>query len=298
MPVKAPVAALPAAPPVVSLISSAEIVNESEARWEAGFSFEPETCGTGVIGSVDPCSSDTKAVAGSDGSVDVEPIGLFAGDSCSSFGFGSRDWQARARRKLIACESNLIEDELWNGTLARANGWDNKFLASLDSDVVTDGAETPLRALACLEQALAECNCGGQGMIHAMPQVVTHWVNLNLVRRHTSTIEGRGQVSRLETELGTIVVPGSGYDGSGPPGVVDGAPTPAADGSIWAYATSRVHIRLGPIMVVPSDHTDALNRSTNLITYRAERLAATTWDCCHVAAEINLDLCGIGGPGS
>ena len=294
MPPKDAVRSQPAAPPILSLLSSAEVVVETE-RWEGGFSHEPEVCGAGVTGSFDPCVVHTKEVATGTGSIDVEPFGVFAGDSCSPYGLAARDFLGRARRKLASCESNLIESELWRGTLARAAtpDWPNKYLAHLDSDVLTDSPTTPRRALACLEQALAECNCGSQGMIHAMPQIVTEWVAEGFLRR--VTVDGREQ---LHTYLDTIVVPGSGYDGSGPPGVVDGPPTSAADGSIWAYATGMVHIRLAPVVVTPSSNEEALDRVTNLITYRAERLVAATFDCCHAAVELDIDLCGIGGAGS
>jgi hypothetical protein len=271
------------------LLSSSIVVSENE-RWQGGFSHEPESCGTPNIGIYDPCESPTRTVdENSDGLQDVEPFIVWAGESCTSIGSLHREWKPRAERKLIACESNQIESELWRGDLSIARGWGNKRLASLDSDVLTDTATTPVRALSCLEQALAGCNCGGRGMIHAMPQIITLWSENGLVRR-----EG----NLLLTAMDTIVVPGSGYDGSGPPPSADAAPTPAADGSIWAYATGMVHIRLDTINVIPDSFDAALNRSTNKITFIAERLVSATWDCCHFAVELDVDLCGIGGPGS
>lgn len=284
MPPKAAVMALPAVPPLYSLLTASPPVNENETRWEAGFAYEPESCGQSSMGILDPCSGDEKPVAGGSGAVSVEPFTIFAGDACSSYGFASRDWKGRAARKLAACESKLIESELWRGDLARASVWDNKYLASNDATIVTSSPATPLEALACLEQSLADCNCGGQGMIHATPQVITHWANEGRIRS-----EG----GRLLTILGTIIVPGSGYDGSGP-AATPGGPPVAPSGSVWAYATGMVAIRLGPVTVIPDATSEAMDRATNFITVRAERVAAASWDCCQMAAEIALTSCETG----
>lgn len=288
MPPKEAVRALPASPPLISLLSSAEVITEPDSRWESGVSYEPEMCGNDRTGTMGVCNltSQSKTVALGGGAVDVESFIVWAGDSCSSFGFASRDWQGRARRKLAACESRLVERELWRGELSRGHApdWPNKYLAHSDSDIVTTSQTTPLNALACLEQALAECNCGSQGMIHATPQLVTHWASQQLVRR-----EG----NKIFTTLGTVVVPGSGYDGSGPAASAGGDPVAPA-GSIWAYATGMVHIRLGPVVPMPNNLNEALNRATNTITYYAERIVEVSWDCCHMAAEIDLDSCDVG----
>ncbi len=85
----------------------------------------------------------------------------------------------------------------------------------------------------------------------------------------------------------------AGYDGSSPYGAA------AEDGSQWAYATGIPVVRLGPVAVYPDSLAEAINRSTNTVEYRAERLAAVGWDgCCHLAAELNLGWADIGGLGS
>jgi hypothetical protein len=83
---------------------------------------------------------------------------------------------------------------------------------------------------------------------------------------------------------------------------LDAAPVPPADGSIWAYATSLVEVRLGPVQDFPSTESDlrqVVDPSTNDYLFVAQQLAAVTFDpCCHAAAELDLPLCGIGGAGS
>lgn len=281
------ITAPPAAPPLVSLLTSAVVVTGAE-RWQGGFDYETETCGLDNTGTFDPCNTGSKTVVASNDTIEVEPFGIWVGESCSSLGAVTRDWQGRVRRKLLACQSRLIESELLLGTQARAASpdWPNKYLTQYTSDTLSAAAVTPTDALACLEEYLSSCNCGAQGMIHASRQVVTHWANNGLVQR-----EG----DKILSTVGTIIVPGSGYDGSGPATSVGGAPQAAADGSIWAYATGMVHVYLDDILITPGSIAHALDRTTNLITYRAERLVAYSWDCCHGAVEIDLETCGIGG---
>lgn len=279
------VLATPLAPPRVGLVASAHKPNDLDDRWTNGFQFLPESCGGGVD-VIDPCDAGTKSDGVNPDIVSYEPFGIVAADSCSTIGWKSRDWIGRAKRLLAACESKQIEAEFWTGTQAQASGWPNAFLASPEADELSSSPVTPLQALACLEQGLAECGCGGQGMIHATRQVVTEWVAQRLIFP-----EG----NQLLTAMGTVVVPGAGYDGSAPDG------SAAASGSIWAYGTGMVSVRRSAPEVVPGNTNQmemlvaSTNRATNFITVRAEELAAATWDrCCHLAVAIDLDLCAIG----
>ena len=111
-----------AEPPRVGLIAQARrIDDDTTSRWEQSFAFEPENCGANR-GIVDPCGSEEKALTGSQTIVDYEPYVVWAGDRCSAFGWNSRDYEARARRLLIACESKQIEEEFWTGEKAQAEG--------------------------------------------------------------------------------------------------------------------------------------------------------------------------------
>jgi hypothetical protein len=258
-------------------------VLEGSGRWENGLRYAPEGCGD-AAGTVDPCSTPTKTVsfASNPAVVEAEAFGVWAGDTCSTFGWQARDYIGRAKRLLLACQGKQVENEFWSGAQAQASGWPNPRLADPVADVVTPGAAvSPEMALRCLEQALAECSCG-PGMIHATPQLVTAWAVNYLVQRQPN-----GQIL---TVLGTPVVAGAGYDGSSRDG------EPQASGSVWAYGTGRVTVRLGDIEVIPGDLAQATDRENNTVTYRTERLAAVTFDpCCHVAARVDLELCAVGG---
>lgn len=287
-----PLAVIPsglATRPRTSLLTSGVPVIEGEqSRWENGVTFTPDACGTGGI--VDPCVTSAKAPDALPAAVEFEPFGVWTGVTCSTFGFQARDYQGQARRQLAAFQSRYIEREFWRGDQARTSAWPNRYLTHLDNDVLTAGATTPRQALACLEQALFECGFGQRGVIHATPQVVTEWAAENLVRREGGIIL---------TVLDTIVVAGSGYDGSGPQVAAGGAPVAAADGSVWAYATGMVEVRLSDVEVLTPSLREATDRSANTVTVIAERLAAVTFDqCCHFAAEMDLTVCDVGGAGS
>lgn len=284
----------PARPPRVGLLVSANRPTDGAASpertendkgtkwWKEGFSFKPEACASSGVS--DRCEiGSLDADSGAD-VVDFEPYLVWAGYECSTFGFNLDDYRGRAERALLACQSSQLEAELWSGTLARTGGPfdDNRYLSREDSDVVTapGSVPTPTDALALLEQALGDCNCGQQAMIHATRGVASLWHQGGALRRDGNL---------LLTVNDTIVVPGAGYDGSGPYG-------PAADGSVWAYATGIVDVRLAPVDVIPGDVQNARDRANNTITIYAERAAAATWDgCCHFAAEINAPMPDIAG---
>lgn len=282
------VLASPAAPPRTGLIASARELKRLEestttdgTRWENGFAWEPENYCSGN-GVADPCANATAKTVDSNRAVQThDPVALWAADKCSTLD-RTRDRTGRVRRRLLACQSKLLAGELWNGTGAIAFGFDdNKYLASPDSNVVSDGALAEVNALACLEEALAACSCG-RAMIHATPGLMTHWRASNLVERMGNL---------FVTANDTIVVADAGYTGDGPDG------RPAVEGSVWAYGTDLVEVRLGAIDTWPreNDSAEGMDLSPapdNLLTYRAERLAAATWDgCCHVAVEVDVNVC-------
>lgn len=283
---RTPVAPPFARPPVVGLLPTVRALTGETERWEAGFAFNPEQCGES--GRANPCGSTAREIADNPPVIEVEPFYVWAGDRCSPFD-QTRDRQARALRQLAASESFQLAEELWQGTLAQSetdpNGhpWPNAYLTSEASDVLSASPMSALDALACLEQGLGSCARGARGAIHAPRQVVTAWDNGGMLRREGALIL---------TIVDTLVIADAGYDGSGPYG-------PATDGHIWAYATGLPIVRLGPVDQQPKTERESIDIALNTIEYWAQREAAVTWDgCCHLAVEMNLPLCGIGGAGS
>jgi len=259
--------ARPILPPRVSLLSSAILVDEKDARWEAGFSYVPEGCG--VAGTMVACSSDARtAPNGCIASPAFEPFGIWATDAVSTFNFAWRDYAARATRKLIATESKLIEQQLYSNSLALVN----PKIQDAAATTIAGGARAPVAALSALEDELGLCSAGIRMMIHVRPGMVVQWLKNGLIRR-----EGDVYLSPMDN----IVVPGRGYTGGSPAGVAPGA-------TEWIYTTPVVEVRRGLIQVFPDDMGQATNTSTNSTVYWAERLVSAVFDpnCCRLAMEV------------
>lgn len=280
-----PVAAVPVRPPRLGLVAAASALGSVDERWQSSLGFEsvPEGCGASGVLELE-CEGDTAQmqVDGGQGLNRGTPFVVWAGDRCSTFGFQSRDWPARARRQLEVTRSFQIARELWDGAL----GIDNPLLTDATSDTVTSGAADPVDALACLEAGMAEQGFGRQGMIHMPPQLMAHYVSASAVVRDGAT---------LVSPMGHVVVPDAGYTGSGPGGSAAGA-------SQWMYGTDVVALRLAEVTTIPTSLSDArdlaaaMNRSVNDIVVWAVQLVAYQWDrCVHVAAEVNLGICSLGG---
>jgi hypothetical protein len=265
----------------------------------SGWKFNPENCGNSNKLPV-LCAGNTAdmAIGTADGKwngdeILGDPIWIYAEDRCSSLGNGNRDWQGRARRQLTAVESYELADELWSGTVTQAATPDleNRWLAGPadQSDTLTSSGVTPVAALGCITQGLAEGLKGQQGMVHVTPQMLQHLAADSIITK---------QGNLWVTAMGHIVVADAGYDGSGPDGAAAGA-------TQWIYGTPMIRVRLGTVEVIPGDLADAKNLAmaldypVNTIAVYAGRLAGYQWDneCTHLAAEVSLPICLVGGAG-
>lgn len=252
------------------------LADGQSVRWIAGMRWQPNDCAGGTI--LDPCGT-TGPDASPTGEADraFTPFVVEASVECLTFGSSQADLEAQARAKLVAVQQRKIEAELWAGTLAQAASWSNAYLTDGNADLIEGG--TPLgsvTALAELEQAIAD-SLSGQGMIHATPRTVTHWLDAGLVSR-TGNL--------LLTALDTIVVPGRGYAGTAHS--ADPKPTGGSADFDWAYATDPVVVRLGQIDLAQTTGPAGLDRTNNLFLLTATRFAAATFDgCLHVGALVD-----------
>ena len=276
-------------PPRISLLSAADIVpTGDDERWYAGFEYRPDGCGEGNIFPIcpepDPISSaaPVKEICRGTDVVSFAPYVIYGSDTCSTWGHEVQDYVGRARRRLRASESFWLEHILWGGpaftlaypTIAALN---NPIIANPASTVVTPvGGLDPVRALAAIDDALGDCQRGNRSMIHMRPGLLTRLATNGSVRR-----EGNVWLTAMDN----IVVPGRGYEGTGPTGQVVAA-------TEWMYATSMVQVRRGPEVVLPSEDDDwmkeAVRRSTNDVEVIVERVAHAAFDpqCCLLAAEV------------
>lgn len=271
--------------PRVGLLATFPRLAEPDSVWQHGITYEREGC-VEANTPLDPCGSVAKPTPETPTTITWDPYVIHQDFRCSTFSLSSADnlneARATVRRRLAAMESHDVERELWTGAAAQAAGWDNRFLASHDADVVTEaGAVTPTVALGCLTQYLAETAGGAQGVIHAQPLVVTQWAAADLLYRSGTSI--------LTVARDDLVVSGGGYPGTDPNG------NPAVTGDVWAYATDLITVRLGEVQVYGGD-AETIDRANNVVDIRAERLAIASWPGCrHAGAQIDIETCGIGG---
>lgn len=304
-----PAGLLPASPPALSLLRAPGVRATTEERgvgdrWLNGVSIEPEPCTLNLnpqgqssdipywwtCGDTTPQAAynvTTKAIATNQASLDAEAWTAWVGKACTGLGMsGPRQEEERAivLRRFNASIDAIVERELWTGQVADAAGMD-------DNPHLMDVAEADnlgnnfgfVTALAEIEQALAEKVSIGRRFIHAQPRLVTAWRSRQLVTLAPSR-------DHLLTELGTIVVPGSGYTGASPAG------NAASMSHSWAYGTGPIKVFVTEPALQMVD-ASTVTRSTNLVELRAEAGVLIIFNPCSlVSAGINHcdEYCGAG----
>ncbi|QOR55436.1 MAG: hypothetical protein SHS37scaffold145_87 [Phage 71_18] len=272
----------PVAPPLppaprFGLLVAASVIPDAGERWDRGYTFPPYlVTGAGVI---DPCDMTTAFdVPDRPDIVEAQPFAVVAGDVCSAFGWTEQNYVERAEDALAWQESEQTAAEFWTGDLATAAGWTTNQRLEAGAAVHQAGLGLdPVQAMHCLEQSLADQQGNLRGMIHATIGTLSHWLDHHLLER---------QGNLWLSPHGHIVVTDAGYPGSGPTG------TPAANGAVWAYATGLVTVRRGPLILNPETLPEALNRQTNTVTFRAERLMSPSWDGeALVGVSLNINVC-------
>lgn len=290
-----PVPAPPAEAPRFGLLASVDPNPDNSAfRWQTGITYAPEGCSDGEV-LTDLCDPADLASQTKPDTVTWYPYTLKVEETCTVASSASNDeaiaeTRARVERLLNQSTETLIGSELWSGAYAQsgtipgtATDLPNVWLADVANvDILTESGPVGfVHALACLEQYLADNNGGKQGMIHATPQIVTHWESFRLLRR-----EG----NRILTFKDTIVVPSPGYAGTSPDGTI-------GDNNIWAYATDKIRIWLERdprITAFPS--ISSIDRLQNTTTIVAQRLALAEWERCrHAGVRIAASVCDQGG---
>jgi hypothetical protein len=284
------------APPVVEapfgLFSAAEVVERGprDEHWGQGFEAMTEACNFDasihdVCGAIPPVDV---YVNNGDRFVSVRPFGILARDECSAVGFSVEDRRARVTRQLELVTQKSVEAEFWRGVYRseweteQANldpSWvddDTAYLSSANTTALEATAQSPKVALALLEQGLADCGPGYEGVIHMSPLVASTFAGL---------LEP-GDDGKLRTMSGHRVAIGAGYDGSGPNRVA-----PANKFTHWMYATGPMFVVLGSKELITVNEQQATNAGTNMMTYVAARPAAVYSDgCCQLAVQADIRI--------
>lgn len=256
--------------------SAVKPADDPNVRWENGFGWVPERCGTNYQ-LLPWCSADDPAAFDGNrrGAVYYRPPGVRFELECSVLG-GELDTGA-LRRIAEAATPFVIARELWEGDAAAGDNWtiqgvseQNMWLASPAAQVVTTSGTTFQAMLAALEHEASAANQGQRIMIH-LPILLSG----DLVQY----VDVVG--NNLITRSGNLVVIDAGYTGTGPNGETVGA-------TAWAYATSMVAVRTAPLGLI-TDPSLTVDRSTNTVAAWAERVFAAYFDpCVHFAVEITI----------
>ncbi len=252
---------LPVAPPY-RLLDMATILGFEDPHWQNGvqvYPFPPD-----MPDATTPCLDGTfrDKEAGDGWPLPIfGPFTVYLPESCSSMSIRSQEeFKARAELVLAATESFPVERQLATGLYVPTNPYiGDANVTLLNGGNAADGQAS----LALLEDAIGRT--GRQGMIHATPSIVSSWDATGY------TLIDQG--GRLMTRRGTPVVVGDGYIDTKPDG------TPAlGDGEAYAYATGPVQVMRSEVFMIPELISEALDRETNLVTYRAERTFVVDWD--------------------
>lgn len=275
----------------------AELAKREGEDWVRGITWAPEHHREAIVR--DPCDNTAVIPRGTNLAIQVAiPYLILVDDACSTFGFSERDFKGRAKRLLENAKHKAVEKEFWTGALATDEGWPNAFLTN--KETVTDltpggGPPSIARGIQILQDALAECGFGGQGMLHVQRQTASNLLTVIEDDPHF-IVDDDG----MHDMFGNIIVPGVGYPGLGPENKA-----PAA-GSSWIYATDMVAVREeAEPTIFPESFAEAMNwgqkaaaegeekppNETNTIRFQAQKFMVTQWDvACHFACRVTLAI--------
>jgi len=259
---------LPVAAPYGLTNTPGVLADELDAHWQAGVaveSYPPD-----VPLTHDPCSVGTLRTKEEGGPIPMPEFSSFTvyfPMTCSGIGLGSAEgaerMRARARLALEATESYAVEQELAEAPSATSRP--HLTDAALDFPAGM-GAMSPRAGLEALENAIGLT--ARQGFIHVDPATASSLLAWDVLEASGAT---------MRTRRGNTVIIGNGYIGSGP----GGAPTGRQS---YAYATGPVRVIRGDVFV--PDLASALDRETNVATFRAEREYVAYWDTALQAAVL------------
>jgi hypothetical protein len=228
-----------------------------------GVLYVPDTCEDDVFLYAMNCPpvSGSKTFSVNEAPVSGMPFAVITSYVCGALGYSFEESEQKVRTRMALREQRAVERRLWQGQ----PGGDS----TLGAIPGLFQAATPLAAAGCvteavevLEQALADNGVLG-GTIHARPGMASHLSQGHLL------LEGSGRVK--STWLGTPVVFGQGYNGTGPAGE-------AVTGDVeYMYASGRVSVWATDTVVPPPRQT--FDRAGNQMMLLAEKVYAVAVEC-------------------
>lgn len=269
----------PPTQPCYGLLSVARIIPEPNERWANGVS--PWVYPRDLPGTHDPCATGSQITNKAVGSALADPTALdfgsftiYSPETCTAYRIGDVDeYRRRATVQMAASEQWALEQEFEQGLRVPSNPFLAKAGATT-AQAVPGTAVIPRVGLAYLERAIA--NTAVAGVIHATVEIATVWAKDFLIEDENGVM--------YTCAKHTPVVVGSGYLGVAPAG------TAAITGTVQcAYATGPIDVRRSEMFVVPDELSQALDRSSNTVVYRAERNYVYDWDAARLRAYARID---------
>lgn len=246
-------------------------------RWESGVTWEPGTCAKADgIAQIQCLPTSTVGLPKNLANIQA-PFGsasaftVYGHFRCSPVGWTPDTAQEMATAHLQNREEARVEQAFWTSDLGN--------IPSLQRDAgavqplpTTLGAGTSdvVAGLGLLEDFIGD-SYGSTGVIH-----LTRASALAGLARNALVVTG----GRLTTLLGTPVVAGAGYPGTGPTGQA------AAAGTQWAFASPALFGYRSDIFDASAIAGDLFDRATNTLFAVAERSYLLGFDPCGVAAVL------------
>lgn len=230
------------------------------ATQAAGVIYVPDTCEDDVFLYQMNCPpvSGSKTFSANESPVSGAPFAVITSYTCGSIGYSFEEVERKVRTRMALREQRAVERRVWQGSPAGGIGG----IPGLFTGATTlTAAGCITEAVEMLEQQLADAGVVG-GIIHARPGMAAHFAQAHLTER-----VGR----QYTTYLGTPIVFGQGYDGTGPAGQA------TSTNDEYIYASGRILIWQSDVFVPPLRET--MNRATNQQMALAERIYAVAVEC-------------------
>jgi hypothetical protein len=224
---------------------------------------------TGCSSLWEPCSDGTFRVKDDESEMltpRFDAFVVYKAVTCSAMGLSDPgELFDRAEAVLDATVSAGVEKALAEGVDLSSN----PFFGDSNVDVLNSGTAVKASvAQSLLEEAIGT-TCR-QGMLHYTPAVLAAlqpWPTTGLERESLVSVNG------------TPVVSGMGYQDVTTTDLT--SPDPTED---WVFATGPVKVYMGPVRL--DSVRENLDRSDNLLTFRAERYVLALWDTALQAAAL------------
>lgn len=236
-----------------------------------GIQYVPDTCEDDVfIYAMNcPAVSGSKTFSPNEPAISGAPFGVYTSYTCGSLGYSFAEVEQKVRTRMMLREQRAVERRLWQGVPAGGTGG---LPGQFQSATTLTAASCMTEALVSLEQSLADNGVVG-GLIHARPGMSAVMAQAHLIEK--------GPGRQTVTRMGTPVVFGHGYNGTGPAG------QPVTTTTEYLYASGRVLIWGSDTEVPPIGQT--MDRALNQIYTVAERIFVTIVECGVWAIQVTHD---------